>query len=194
MSTDFIFDFETLGQTDDAVLLSVGVLACPDMNIDISFSELLEHGIYMKLERKEQVLLGRALDTDTVNWWKKQGSEAREVLANTNLVDCFNAYCKIRAFLFDNGYSPKNSKIWSRGMIDQRWWQSFCNTLSIKDKNINDPTSFWMWRDTRTALDILVGNTNGRVGIAEPEEFIKHHALCDCCMDYLRLKDAIINE
>ena len=189
MATDFIVDMETLGKTDDSIILSIGVLPCPEEEIT-NVNTLLRSGYYVKLNRDQQIKAGRKADKETVKWWKSQGDAAKAVFANTDLKDIVQAQLEIRAFMFERGYSRNESRIWSRGMIDQRWWQSFCKTCQSINSDITDFLPFGIWRDTRTALEILTGdpNCNNMVNI---EQFIKHNALYDCVMDYLKLQGAM---
>lgn len=189
MATDFIIDFETLGVSDDSVLLSIGVLPCPDYE-EYSINELISKGLYLKLNREQQFNAGRKIDNETLSWWEQQGDDAKHVLSSKNLIDITKAQLKVRAFCFENGFDKNNSRIWSRGLIDQRWWQSFCKTCQKYDSNINDFLSFWLWRDIRTAMELLTGSTKGKISDDDPR-FIKHNALSDCVMDYLRLQEAL---
>lgn len=190
MAVDFIFDAETLGKVDDSVILSIGILPCPeDMQKTYTIKELYSTGLHIKLDRDQQLKYGRKIEQDTVDWWKKQGAAARDVLINKNLVDIVQAQLTIRKFMFDNGFDRQKSKIWSRGMIDQRWWQSLCKTCQQINPDVTDFLNFGIWRDVRTALELLTGNPKGCIEDSDPN-FIKHNALCDCCMDFLRFQGA----
>lgn len=192
MATDFIVDFETLGVTDDSVLLSVGILPCPDISGTYTVKDLISSGLYIKFNREQQYKAGRKLDSNTLEWWEKQGDAAKIVLSNTNLHDIVKAQLTIRSFMFEHGFDKRESKIWSRGMIDQRWWQSFCMTCATLDQNVNDFLPFQNWRDIRTILEVLTGSTKGSIQDDDPR-FIKHNALSDCVLDYLRMQNALLN-
>lgn len=189
MATDFIIDMETLGKSDSSVILSIGVLACPE-EYTTDINALLKNGYYAKLNREEQFNAGRTADKDTIEWWQSQSDSAKEVITNTNLKSITKAQLEIRAFMFEHGYSRKESRIWSRGMIDQRWWQSLCKTCQKYDKDITDFLPFWLWRDTRTALEILTGDPNCD-NLVNTNNVIKHNALYDCVLDYLKLQGAL---
>ena len=189
MATDFIIDMETLGKDDKSVILSIGVLAVPEEPV-YDLIELVRHGYYAKLNRDQQIKAGRTADKETIEWWKNQGKSALDVFANTNLKDICQAQLEIRAFVFENGYSKKDSRIWSRGMIDQRWWQSLCKTCQEINSDINDFLPFWIWRDTRTALELLTGDPNCASMVNE-SLMIKHHALYDCAADCIKLQGAL---
>jgi hypothetical protein len=52
-------------------------------------------------------------------------------------------------------------------------------------------TGYAMWRDVRTAVDILYGTTNGYVEVDHPlfdrTAVIKHHPVHDCALDAMQL-------
>lgn len=189
MATDFIVDMETLGKADNSVILSIGVLACPEKETK-NIKALIQNGYYVKLKRDQQIQAGRTADKDTVDWWKSQGESAKAVFATTDLKDIVQAQLEIRAFMFEHGYSRQESRIWSRGMIDQRWWQSLCKTCQSINSDITDFMPFWIWRDIRTALEILTGDPNCD-SLVDESAVIKHNALYDCVLDYLKLQGAM---
>lgn len=195
--TDFIIDFETLGITDDAVILSCGILEFPAFSTDKT-DILRDHGFYVKMNREEQSKLGRDFDKPTLDWWIKQGDSAKEVLSNTDCIGILQAYHKIKDFFMK--FNLDNCTIWSRGLIDQRWWQSFVQTVKKLDPNVDDFLPFWKWRDIRTFIDTYISCTfpqacledfikdmDKGLAIKHPE-LVKHNALDDCCLDYLRFQ------
>lgn len=187
MANDFIIDFETLGKEDKAVLLSVGVMCVPNLDKNWFINELTPYTIHIKINREEQIRKGRTLDKETISWWEEQGDEAREILSNDNLKSSEYTYKCIKKFMKEGGFEPKSSKIWSRGMIDQRWWQSFCKTFDFEDF-----LPFWCWRDTRTLLETLSGSPTAFLN-NEPS-LIKHNAAHDCILDFIRIQLAIKGE
>ena len=191
MARDFIVDFETMGTMDNSVLLSIGVLACPDDYVT-DITELRKNGIHIKFNREQQINLKRQVDAQTIEWWKRQGTSAKAVLSNDNLVRIESAYWTIRSFCFEHGYIVKQSKIWSRGLIDQRWWSSYVKDCQKIDNNITDFLPFNMWRDVRTLLDFLICDANGRQeAIPVNANIIKHNALDDCCLNFLYMQNAL---
>lgn len=191
MANDFIIDMETLGKTDNSVILSIGILKCPEEPL-YSITELAKLGMHIKLNRKQQLAVGRIVEKDTIEWWEQQGEAAKDVLSSLLLVDIVPAFYKIKSFCYENGFDKKNSRIWSRGLIDQRWWQSFVKSCQKYDPNISDFLDFWIWRDVRTVLELLTGNVNGTIDFSDTDpRIIKHNALCDCIIDFLRLQEAL---
>lgn len=184
MANDFIIDFETLGKEDRAVLLSVGVLWVPGFDKIWLINELIPYTIHIKIDREEQIRKGRTLDKETMSWWSGQGDNAKEILSNNDLKSCEYTYKCIKKFMKEGGFEPKVSKIWSRGMIDQRWWQSLCKTFGFEDF-----LPFWCWRDTRTLLETLSGSPVAHIN--DDKSLIKHNAAHDCILDFIRIQSVL---
>ena len=60
-----------------------------------------------------------------------------------------------------------------------------------KKLDMHSITDYNMWRDVRTAVDILYGTSNGYTDVVHPEfrrhEVIKHHPVHDCALDAMQL-------
>lgn len=190
MTIDAIIDFETLGQTDDAVLLSVGVLIIdPEIldpeNPQKTFDDLVESGLYVKIDATNQVKkYNRRVSKETVDWWSKQGPEAKAVLARSvDDVDLINVAGLIESYLKANNF---NGHLWSRGMIDGRWLQSMCSCT-----NTDVPSApWWTHRDVRTCIDVLCGTTRGYLPKSHsfgPNGFIAHNPVHDCARDVIQM-------
>ena len=186
MAKMFILDCETLSTRDNAVVLSIGMTFITDMdNANTSYNELLTRGIHFKLNREEQIKKNRHISQSTVDWWKSQGDAAKTVLSSDGALPFYAYFTTLKTYLEQNGYSSKTDYVFSRGLIDQRWLDTLCEDFGVSEPLI----PYWNFRETRTALELLTGNPNGRVFIDE-KTFIKHNALHDCAMDALRLIDA----
>lgn len=180
---DFLMDFETLGTEDSAVLLSVGVMKCPKTITDEERQNpiLLEkYTLHFKIDREEQIKNKRTIDKDTIEWWKKQNIDAKNILTNSNCYNSKTIYNELLKFFTDAGFDAKKHTIWSRGLIDQRWWQSYCRTF-----NFYDFLPFWCWRDTRTLLDVLTNDPNGNIFTFNG--LVKHNSSHDCILDFIRM-------
>ena len=72
----FMFDIETLGIESTTVVLSAAIICFdPEKDSDISFRELVERGLLVKFDAKDQVKrLDRTMTKSTLDWWGKQGS------------------------------------------------------------------------------------------------------------------------
>lgn len=176
----YFVDMESLGVTDDAIILSIGMTYC-DSDETVNFDQLIKRGIHIKLNRIEQQKLGRKVDKETVIWWEEQGSEAKEVLSNANVLSLENVKNILIKYLEKTEFDPKTDYFWSRGMIDSRWWEHLFKYAF----DCETPVKFYKWRDTRTALFILCGDPNGSYQVTE--NFMKHNALHDAAMDCMRI-------
>jgi len=86
-----------------------------------------------------------------------------------------------------NKYPNSNKHtMWARGSLDQM----VIDSLS-KKVDMQPITGYNMWRDMRTAVDILSGSSNGYCDIEHPtykrHETIKHHPVHDCALDAMML-------
>lgn len=190
MKKDAVIDFETMGTAENAVLLSVGVIAVdPDfINVEDwqeTFDTLIANGLYIKIRAENQVTqYGRTITKDTMQWWKSQGAEAQHVIQPSEAdVDISEVPGMINYYLKEHGF---NGHLWTRGMIDGRWLESACNDVGVKVT----AAPWWTHRDVRTAIDILCGTEKGYLPKDlqfHPDGFIKHNALHDCANDTIQL-------
>lgn len=185
-----IFDFESLGLNEDSVLLSLGVLAFDPSDYDIvgdgvekTFNKLLQQGLYVKLDAKDQVKnYGRTINASTLMWWTEQDEEASQVLKKSKfdikLPDMENL---LNEYLEMNGVT-RDTPVWSRGYTEPMWYES------VK-LNLNTYGSFrhYQYRDIRTLLNVSIEDKylsrNHINTIEHPVSFIKHNALHDVCFD-----------
>jgi hypothetical protein len=82
--------------------------------------------------------------------------------------------------------NAKQQTMWARGSLDQM----AIDSLAVKF-DLEEITGYNVWRDVRTAVDILYGTTNGYVEVVHPlfsrHEVIKHHPVHDCALDAMQL-------
>lgn len=181
----FILDMETLGIRDTSVVLSIGMTYIqPDERA--TYEDLIERGFYAKLDRKEQVNLGRTIEKSCVKWWAKQGDKAKEVLSDKGVLPFRAWHQTLYRWAKMHNFFCNETVVMSRGLVDARWAESLGETFKVPDDEqsvLKFP--YYRSRDTRTALDVLCGAKGPQ--IEEPVQFIKHHALHDAAMDGLRL-------
>ena len=82
--------------------------------------------------------------------------------------------------------SASKQTMWARGSLDQMVIDNLARAVDLQPI-----TGYNMWRDVRTAVDIMYGTTNGYVEV-EKEGFqraavIKHHPVHDCALDIMQL-------
>jgi hypothetical protein len=74
---DFSFDFETVAQSPDAVVLSCALIVYDRDKLE-DFQTYREKAYYWKFELNHQLERGRIIDLRTLDWWDKQDPEVRK--------------------------------------------------------------------------------------------------------------------
>lgn len=190
-----VFDMETTGTDPDTGVLTIGMVAF-DSSEDLDFHELIENGIELKLDIREQLKRGRTYTENTMDWWENQGEDARRVLKpkSTDL-SLEEAYDKIQEFFDKNGVNNKklrsNVTFYCRAPhFDYSILKNIC--AMIDKPEIIPHLSV---RDVRTVIDVLIGSNDGYVTRKQRDGFIKHNALHDSANDAIQMMEAtIINQ
>lgn len=92
MSSDLMIDIETLGTSDDTIVLSVGVAMFNWERPDDPVKPVTEFGI----DVKEQEKMGRTLSIDTLMWWMQQSDKARRIFDESqHRLSCMEAVVQI---------------------------------------------------------------------------------------------------
>ena len=187
----FMFDIETLGIESTAVVLSAAIICFdPEKDSDISFRELVERGLLVKFDAKDQVKrLDRTMTKSTLDWWGKQGDYQQKLSfvpdASRDLIteDGLQA---IRKYInqYHRGADPHTMTIWARGSLDQM----AIDSLALK-AGVERIAPFNRWRDVRTAVDLMTDSKNGycKVTDLDRDEVVKHDPVHDCALDILML-------
>ena len=187
----FMFDIETLGIESTAVVLSAAIICFdPEKDSDISFRELVERGLLVKFDAKDQVKrLDRTMTKSTLDWWGKQGDYQQKLSfvpdASRDLIteDGLQA---IRKYInqYHRGADPQTMTIWARGSLDQM----AIDSLALK-AGVEPIAPFNRWRDVRTAIDLMTDSKNGYCTVRDlnRDEVVKHDPVHDCALDILML-------
>ena len=187
----FMFDIETLGIESTAVVLSAAIICFdPEKDSDISFRELVERGLLVKFDAKDQVKrLDRTMTKSTLDWWGKQGDYQQKLSfvpdASRDLIteDGLQA---IRKYInqYHRGADPQTMTIWARGSLDQM----AIDSLALK-AGVERIAPFNRWRDVRTAVDLMTDSKNGYCTVRDlnRDEVAKHDPVHDCALDILML-------
>ena len=182
----FMFDVETLGVESNAVVLSAALVHFePGKNQ--SYQDLLDGACYVKFKAKEQLDAKRTVDLGTLEWWKNQHEYIRGCALEPSSADLTvqEAFTAMHNWLnkFPN---YQKQTMWARGSLDQMVIDSLAKKFDLQPL-----TGYNMWRDVRTAVDILYGTTNGYVEVDYPEfqraAVFKHHPVHDCALDAMQL-------
>jgi len=182
----FIFDIESLGVESNAVILSAAIIHF-DPEKRPTYQDLLDNACFVKFNAKEQMDAGRTVSKSTLSWWKEQHDYVKQVSLNPSRDDMTvnNAFLKLYKYMGEHKDAFKQT-MWARGSLDQL----VIDSLAVKFE-CEEITGYNMWRDVRTAVDILYGTTNGYVDVDHPlfkrHEVIKHHPVHDCALDAMQL-------
>lgn len=182
----FMFDIETLGVESNTVVLSAALIHFNPVDKP-SYQDLLDDACFVKFSAKEQMDVGRTVTKGTLEWWKEQHEYARGVSFDPKRDDMTveNGFKKMYDYMakFPN---PQNQTMWARGSLDQMAIDSLARKFALEPI-----TGYNMWRDVRTAVDIMCGTTNGYAEVVYPNferaAVIKHHPVHDCALDAMQL-------
>jgi hypothetical protein len=182
----FVFDVETLGVESNCVVLSAAMVHF-DPEARPTYQDILDNACFVKFDVKEQMSVGRTASKSTLEWWKSQHEYVRKTSLDPSREDMTveNGMQKFYDYMakFPNA---KKQTMWARGSLDQM----AIDSLAVKF-GLEEITGYNMWRDVRTAVDILYGTTNGYVEVVHPlfqrHEVIKHHPVHDCALDAMQL-------
>jgi hypothetical protein len=182
----FVFDVETLGVESNAVVLSAAMVHF-DPEKRPTYQDLLNDACFVKFNAKEQMDVGRTVSKSTLEWWKEQHEYVKKVSLEPSRED-MTVENGMQMFYDYMAKFPNASKqtMWARGSLDQL----AIDSLAVKF-GLQEITGYNMWRDVRTAVDVLYGTTNGYVEVDHPlfkrHEVIKHHPVHDCALDAMQL-------
>ena len=189
----FICDLETLGTESNCVVLSAALIHFEFESEDLdpsrgadAFYHLVNSACVVKFKKQEQIDLGRTVEERTLDWWDKQCDIVKKAATDRYPEDVSAALGiqTLRKYIDDNG--GPNQIFWARGSLDQMAIDSLCRNIGVPHL-----TQYNMWRDVRTAVDILASNAkNGycRIkGFNSDLHVIKHLPSHDCALDVLML-------
>ena len=182
----FVFDVETLGVESTAVVLSAAMVHF-DPEKRPTYQDMLDNACFVKFDVKEQLSVGRSSSKSTLGWWKDQHEYVRKVSLDPSRDDMTveNGMQKFYDYMakFPNA---KQQTMWARGSLDQM----VIDSLAVKF-GLEEITGYNVWRDVRTAVDIMYGTSNGYVEVEHPlfqrHQVIKHHPVHDCALDAMQL-------
>lgn len=189
----FIFDVESLGVESNAVVLSAALIHF-DPEMRPTYQDMLDNACFVKFNAKEQIQLGRTVSKSTLEWWKEQHEYVRRVSFEPSRDDMTveNGIAMLHSYMAKFPNAEKQT-MWARGSLDQLVIDSLCVRVGLQEI-----TGYNMWRDVRTAVDIMYGSTNGYVGVDHPlfkrHEVIKHHPVHDCALDAMQLMYGKVSE
>lgn len=161
---DVMIDLETLGQRPGSVILSIGA---------VPFSPatgFCEPGFYSTISVRSSLAAGATIDADTLDWWRKQSPEAKQVVRDA-LSDAAPDLRQVLTFLREGLRcicKPDVLRVWGNGA-------SFDNVLltaAYRQIGQDAPWRFWNDRCFRTLKSTFPGHEPARAGV-------HHNALDD---------------
>lgn len=146
---DVMIDLETLGTTNDCIVLSIGAVKFDKNGI--------KDKLYFVLDIKEQFERGRIVNPDTLVWWINNTKESQQVF-NESKVSVQTALSKLAEFIGYNGcFVWGNGSIFDISILEHMYRQ-YC---------INIPWAFYNVMDLRTLMRFNCESRfiNGRKGV-----------------------------
>lgn len=177
--TWFFINIDTLGISENSKILSIGALAIHDDSEGMSYDELFKSSINLVIDVNNQKL--RSMENDTMEYWKMKTGTS-DILRMKNRMPVEFAYYKLHAYLMSNGFDKSSARVFSRGFNDALWWRSLCE-VTLKKENF---IPFYLWRDVRTVLDVLTGDTK-----IETTPYLEYYSSRDCVDDYITIRNAL---
>ena len=181
----FCFDIETLDLESTAVVLSAAIVYF-DPKKETSYQELLDRTLFVKFNVSDQIQrLHRTIGKSTAEWWESKPEYIKKVSLYVSNADVVveDGYDIIMSYI--NSYQGTHT-FWARGNMDDVVFTSLLN-------KVDKPpiAQYNMWRDVRTAIDIIYGTTNGYCDVTHPDFnrdlVLKHHPAHDVCLDVMML-------
>lgn len=183
----YIYDLETLGVNETAVVLSIGCIYI-DSYESCSYKDLMKKSFFAKLDARDQIQrLGRKVTTSTIDWWSKQSMAAKDksYIPSKTDVSPEEALQQLRQFVYDNTRQSR-VKCYTRGSMDVIVSEHLAGQVNMKL-----PWVYNDFRDIRTAIDVMYPNSkDGYIAIDPTQCFgyddnmtIAHDPVHDCARD-----------
>lgn len=104
MMTDIMIDLETMGDTSDAAIVSIGAVKFSPYATE----QFTEAPFYRVIDLKSSLDAGLKASASTINWWLKQSDAARKAITEPSIT-LFNMLDELSVFVKGADY------IWSQG-------------------------------------------------------------------------------
>lgn len=179
-TTDFMIDIETLGVRSGSIITQIAVRGF-SLECGVSTHQRLNK----KIDISDSILNGMSIDQSTVDWWKAQSKEARELVFSGDKVSLSEALDELSKLV----KSEDNVRVWGNG-------SSFDISLleeAYRIMNKEIPWKFYRVRDLRTIVDLaeLKGFNKKDIkfeGVPHNAEDDCLHQIKICCSAFKYLK------
>lgn len=186
-----IYDFETLSQdTENGIVVSFAAMCYDETRFvdnPYTFEELLELTREIKFDIQEQKeVYGRTVQQSTLDWWMKQGVEAKRALLPSKEDKPIS-----ELYDFCLGVCKKPKAVYARGNT----FDPLFVTGITKATGKPEPWDWWLVRDTRSFIEGATIGCDVKNDFTPPgcEGFIHHNPSHDIVIDVMRMQ-YIINK
>lgn len=142
MKTHCMIDCETLSQSPQAAVISIG--AC------IFDANGIHHTFKVNIKPESAKAFGMIISQDTIEWWLKQSDEARKASLERNVMADFGLGQFVEWY---NIHKP--DYVWSQGIT----FDIVILEHAFKCVKLECPWKFWHIMDCRTVLNMFGINT-----------------------------------
>ena len=166
--THVMLDLETLSLEQNAVVTAIGAVV-----FDPFTGETDPLPFYTRLDIFPQLVVERAVDIETIKWWKTQ-HEALKQQSNDPTVSTVEALNRLLAWMSTYIDNFDNICLWGNG-------KEFDNVILrnlYKDMDITFPLPYWADMDVRTITQ-LIDYDDVKINAGDFKG-VKHHPLDDC--------------
>lgn len=179
-TTDFMIDIETLGVRSGSIITQIAV-----RGFSLECGVPTHQGLNKKIDISDSILKGMSIDQSTVDWWKAQSKEARELVFSGDKVSLSEALDELSKLV----KLEDNVRVWGNG-------SSFDISLleeAYRIMNKEIPWKFYRVRDLRTIVDLaeLKGFSKKDIkfeGVPHNAEDDCLHQIKICCSAFKYLK------
>jgi len=153
-----MLDIETLDTLPESVILTIGAVKFDP------YSNKIGDGLYIKPDVDEQIVKGRTINEDTLNWWGTQAEDVREeALGMEDRISIEEMYRQLNRFLVGA------ENVWAQGPV----FDMVILAHIYRQYGWPTPWQYWQVNDSRTLFKVHGDpRVKGKAGL--------HNALEDC--------------
>jgi hypothetical protein len=185
-----VIDLETLGVGSDSAILSLG-LTVGRYDTALSFEQLIQGGLYLKFDLKEQLQEGRKKSDRVIKWWYDQPQAARKVLIpSPDDISLYRVEEYLKRYFDGLGIDIKKVDLYDRNSFDLTKLQY----LFEEDLNQDVPWNYHYTFDIPTAFRFMGFERYAGMRAEDVPGCIYHNALHDAALDHLRIYKVLHDE
>lgn len=190
-----VIDLETFAHTDDAVIVSMGIVH-GQLDESLTFDEYVKDGAYFEYKIIEQVKeFDRRIDDNVLDWWGQLPEKQQAVLNRDPALK--NSVTQIGDDLYNyaeqHGVNLQYAYILDRNSYDLSKIKHVVEVINRK----STPWNYHNVLELTTALTIMTGDRYGNMDphhVTElAESFEYHNPAHDAALDALRFQTAFAN-